>query len=221
MHRSFGHSKLVRLLDAWTPVPSAAGGADIAEQASAWFGPLEAIRLQALNQSASADSRPARTTASGRAAQALAEDLQRVRGLLAKAIAQDPLALADVRAGDEDAGYAPWQQRHLDLQRQMAQMIDALRDHARQAVAQASPRLQPLAVLDEGLEQLFASRQQVLLPALPTLLERRYRQLKAAGQLADFGGNWRHALLAELDLRLEPVAGLLDALHNETEHTTT
>ena len=35
------------------------------------------------------------------------------------------------------------------------------------------------------------------------------------GWLASFANEWRNALLAELDLRLEPVAGLGDALRNE------
>jgi len=35
------------------------------------------------------------------------------------------------------------------------------------------------------------------------------------GWLASFATDWRNALLAELDLRLEPVAGLVDALRNE------
>ena len=52
-------------------------------------------------------------------------------------------------------------------------------------------------------------------------MERRFEQLahsNDAGWLEAFGKDWRLALLAELDLRLEPVAGLIDALNNELKY---
>jgi hypothetical protein len=121
-------------------------------------------------------------------------------------------------------------------------MVGALRDHVRQSVARVSARLRQLAVLDASLEELMAAREQALLPTTALLLERRFLQLRAAhrqvneiteeagaldsglrgndgggrpGWLATFANDWRNALLAELELRLEPVAGLVDALRNE------
>ena len=241
MHSTFGSSKLVRLLDPWTPVATETGSADIAERLSGWFGPLEAIRLQALNQSLSAAPESSRKQ-SAFSAQALAEDVQRVRGALAKAIAQDPLLAAGVRPDDPDRGYAPWHQRHLELQRQMAQMVEAVRDHVRNVIARVSPRLHRLATLDAGMQDLLAAREESLLPGTAALLERRYHQLKGAhrqacealgqpddpshwleagGWLAHFANDWRQALLAEVDLRLEPVCGLVDAMRNESETPTT
>jgi hypothetical protein len=238
-----GLSTLVRVLDPWAPVEAEAPGPDVAERMSQWFGPLDAIRLQAMHQAvvAAADERKS-SKAAPKQAPAVADDLQRVRGVLAKAISQDPLALAGLKPGDpEDAGYGPFHQRHIELQRQMGQMIGALRDHVRQAVARVSPRLRQLAVLDASLEELMAAREQALLPTTTLLLERRFSQLRAAhrqvneiteeagaldsrlrgndgerGWLATFTNDWHNALLAELDLRLEPVAGLVDALRNES-----
>jgi len=241
LHSTFGPSRLVRLLGAWTPVEADRSGMDFAERTSLWIGPLDAIRLQSAQQPvrprpASAARGPA---ARSQAIAALDEDVQRVRGVLAKAIAQDPLALANLKPSDPDFGYAPFRQRHLELQRQMEQMLTALRDHVRQKVAGRSPRLRPLAELDAALEDVLAVREQKLLPTAAALLERRFHQLRhahAKAQAADtpddpaqwarpggwlhaFGEDWRQALLAELELRLEPVAGLLDALRNEHEHT--
>lgn len=235
----FGPSRLVRQFTAWTPVETDAAGGDVAERLSRWIDPLAAIRLQAVIQSVQAadTAKPARRPRAP--ASDPIEDVQRVRGTLANAIAQDPLTLAGVRATDDDPGYGPWRQRHADLQRQMGQMVGALRDHLRHA-ANALPALRPLAVLDATFDSLLAERELALVATTSQLLERRYQQaraahlaeLKAAGQTADasawrkapwlaaFAQDWRQALLAELDLRLEPATGLAEALRNESGSPT-
>lgn len=231
----FGPSKLVRQFAAWTPVDADAAGGDVAERLSRWIDPLAAIRLQAVIQAAQAEGAPTGKRRAPARSSDPAEDVQRVRGTLAHAIAQDPLVLAGVRATDDDPGYGPWRQRHADLQRQMGQMLGALRDHLRHA-ANATPGLRPLAVLDATFDGLLAEREQALLATATQLLERRYQQaraahladLKAAGEtvdasawrkaawLAAFAQEWRQALLAELELRLEPATGLAEALRNES-----
>ncbi|AMO22465.1 DUF3348 domain-containing protein [Ramlibacter solisilvae] len=214
MRSSFGSSRLVRLLGEGVPVAEAPG-MDFAERLSLWLNAFDAIGLQSAHQAirsldAAAGTVAVRASRSGD----LADDLQRVRSVLAKAIAQDPLAMAATAPGDEPA-YLPYQQRHLELQRQMEQMVGALRDHARQAVCRASPRLRRLAALDAALEQVLARREQETLPAAIALLKRRFEQLRSAGTTDAFAGEWRQALLAELELRLEPVTGLIEALRNE------
>jgi hypothetical protein len=98
----------------------------------------------------------------------------------------------------------------------MEQAIASLRDRVRQTLSRVSPRLRQLAALDAVLEQVIAPREQVLLPTASTLMARRFGQLRATeGGLDGFANDWREALLSELDLRLEPVAGLADALRNE------
>ncbi|WP_167772841.1 DUF3348 family protein [Ramlibacter humi] len=229
MQSTFGSSNLVRRLAPWGPT-EAEPGLGVAERLAAWVGPLQAIQLQAVNQ---AVGTPAAGSKPGAKAD-LTGDVQRVRGVLASAIAKDPLALAGIKPGDtEDHGYGPWQQRHIELQRQMGQMCGALRDHARQTVSRASPRLRQLATLDAAFEQLLADREAALLPQTLSHLERRYKALRAAhratceatgqpddparwrapgGWLRTFSDDWRQVLLAELDLRLEAVTGLAEAL---------
>lgn len=196
-------------------MPAAAGGADFAERLSLWLNAFEAIGLQGNLQSirAMATAPAARPGVRRLRAGDVAGDLQRLRAEITGAIAQD---VPDATA---EAGYAPWQQRHLELQRQMAQSIAALRDEVRRAISATSPRLRQLAALDTALEQVIAAREQQLLQALPTLLERRFQQRRDedAG-LAPFAQDWRDALRAELELRLEPVAGLVDALNTESKH---
>jgi hypothetical protein len=102
----------------------------------------------------------------------------------------------------------------------------------------ASTRLRLLAALDEALDRILTARERQLLATLPSLLERRFQQLLAAHQraLLDSGqadepllwmqpGGWlaifceelQAMLIAELDLRLQPTLGLIEALHNEAD----
>lgn len=247
MRSSFSSSPLVRLLGDRAPAPAEPSGMDVAERLSLWVNAFDAIRLQAAHQ-AIAGLRAAPPVRGGRAprAQALAEDVQRVRSVMANAIAQEPepvvetahtaadlrrLARAAARpAGAEaDASYAPWRQRHLELQRQMDLMIPPLRDHVRQALSQASPRLRQLAALDAAMEQVIGPREQKLLPGIAERMERRFTQLREtregddpaawrapAGWLARFAAEWRQLLAAELDLRLQPVTGLVEAAAKES-----
>lgn len=222
LRSDFSSSRLVRLLGDWAPVDVEASGMDFAERLGLWLNAFDAIGLQAAHQSIKAiktaapgkppDARPVR-------AEAIEEDFQRVRAALAHAIARDPMPLAG--ATPADASYSPYHQRHLELQRQMEQMIGPLRDHVRQALGRVSPRLRQLAALDAVLEQVLAPREQMLLPTVPALIERRFEQLRLAqaGEWLDvFVKDWRQALLAELDLRLEPMAGLIEALSNELKN---
>ncbi len=139
-------------------------------------------------------------------------------------------------ATEPDAGYKPYHQRYLDQQRHMALRIDALRAHVRQAIAKASPQLGQLAAFDAVLEQMLGGREQKLLSTVPVLLERRFEHLRkthqlglAAAQQQDDPALWRQpggwpdvfgqelqdVLLAELEVRLQPVVGLIEAFGNE------
>jgi hypothetical protein len=126
--------------------------------------------------------------------------------------------------------YAAFRQRHLDLQRQMDWMVPPLRVQVREAVAVVSPSLRQLAALDAVWEQLLAGREQKLLATIPALLKHRFEQLRTAqpqqdapalwrqlgGWLDKFGKEQQAVMLAELDLRLEPVMGLVEAFQRET-----
>jgi hypothetical protein len=190
-----------------------ASGMDFAERLSLWVNAFDAIRLQAVHQ-AIQSSEPVRASAAASPqARSLAEHFQQVRTALASAIAQD---LPDAAEAAE-AGYAPYQRRHLELQRRMELMTGPLREHVRHALARASTRMRQLAVLDAALEQVLAPREQALLASVAARLQARFEQRRQDGALDGFINDWRQALLAELDLRLEPVAGLVDALSHASD----
>jgi hypothetical protein len=231
---TFTPSPLLRLLGESASVE--AGGMDFAERLALWLNAFDAIRLQSVHQALGpvATQAPRQAQSLARQAEALGQDLQRVRGALAHAIAHDPVELARLapallpRRGARDApaqpepaeaSYKPYRERHLELQRQMDMMIAPLREHVRQALARASTRLRQLAVLDATLEEVMARREQAVLPAAPALLEPRFRQLRQSEDPAwrqVFEQHWRDTLLAEVDLRLQPVTGLVEALRNES-----
>jgi hypothetical protein len=213
---------------------------DVAERLGLWLNAFDAIKLQSAQQLRRPPTGRARP-APRQALRELEQQMQRVRAALAHAIAQDPVAWAG--ADPVHPGLVPFARRHAELQRHMEQMIGPLREQARLSLASACPRLQPLAALDEVMQQVLAAREQPLLAGLQGLLAQRFAQLQAAAaqvapqevdaleptdpprpdpaaQAADHGlqafrQDWRDALLAELDLRLEPVAGLLAALNKE------
>ena len=132
--------------------------------------------------------------------------------------------------------YTPFHRFFLALQREMDAAVGSLRAKVRQTLATASPALGQLVALDAALAQILADRERRLLATVPALLEKRFAQLFKAHQqaLADAGqvddpaawmrpGAWlanfrdelRAVLLAELDLRLQPVMGLIETFGNE------
>lgn len=242
MRTTFCSSNLVRLLGEWVPAAPDAPGMDFAERLSLQLNPLDAIALQAVNQHVRGRRAAARATPPA-LARRLREDLERARGTLAHAIAQEvepflevPLPGRGKRAelpSPADAAWSGYQHRHAALQRQMDQMVAAVRDHVRQSLAGGSPRLQRLAALDATLEKVLAARDQAALPRIPRLLQRRFEQLRKAHETADgdpaswsrpggwlhaFAQEWRQVLLAERDLRLDPVAGLVEAAATDPDN---
>lgn len=160
----------------------------------------------------------------------------------AKVAAPKPLrARADntpVEAPDPqiEADYSAHGPRYLDLKKQMDTQLLALRVQVRHGLALGSPALQQLAALDGVMEQMLGAHEQRLWASLPGHLERRlaHRHHKHLAVLQNSGvaddplrwrqpGGWLWAfeqdlqalLIAELQVRLLPIKGLLEAAHNE------
>ena len=145
-----------------------------------------------------------------------------------------PFPLPQSRASAADVSsppdFTPYHRYYLAHQREMTNTLTALRTQARKALAAQSPAGRQLAGLDAVFEKSLAARESTLLANVPILLgkcyEQRYTEHRAA--LADEDdpatwtqpGSWLEAfcndakrlLLAELDLRLKLVSGLVAAL---------
>lgn len=137
---------------------------------------------------------------------------------------------------EKAADFAPYHRYYLAHQRDMAVRIGPLRGTVRAALQGQSASLGRLAALDAVMDQALAARERDLLATVPVLLGRRFEQgydvhratlaetqtaddvarwMQPGGWLAEFCREMQSVLLAELDLRLQPIAGLIAALDDE------
>lgn len=232
-----------------TSVDVAASRQDVAERLGLWLDVFDGITLHAAHQSIKTLDEDKPSDAPLTKSSALEEEFHKVRTALVKTITTSselPASGKRVRnlvpqpeaAATTDAGYAPYHQRYLDQQRQMALRIDALRAYVRQAIAKVSPQLGQLAGFDAVMDQMLGGREKKLLATVPVLLERRFGHLRKTHQLAlvaaqqqddpalwaqpggwldVFGKELQEVLLAELEVRMQPVVGLIEAFSNEVK----
>ncbi|MFZ4288134.1 DUF3348 family protein [Variovorax sp. HJSM1_2] len=128
-------------------------------------------------------------------------------------------AAAAMAAPQPVVDFALHRQRYLDQQRKMELMIGPLRAHAQQTLSAASSALRQLAALDAMWQQMLEVREQKLLANLPAMLKQRFEQLRKTNADAASPASWvesfeaelQEVLLAELDTRLQPVLGLIEA----------
>jgi hypothetical protein len=118
--------------------------------------------------------------------------------------------------------FATYRQRYSACQLAMETQIVPLRRRLRSTLADRSAALAKLAELDIVMEQVVGAQERALLATVAGRLEPRFDRLRstqdaaaAAGPpgpwLAQFHQEMRGLLLAELDLRLQPLEGLLEA----------
>lgn len=134
--------------------------------------------------------------------------------------------------------FEPYRRFYAGHQRQMENSLRLLRAQVRSQLSQSTPALQQLATLDAAFEQILSEREAVLLGKVSKLHEKRFAQAlklhlkqQAEAALADTPQTthighltaWlmplrqalRTSLLAELDTRLQPTLGLLEAFTQE------
>lgn len=221
----------IRLLARLTAVDTGPSGPSLPDRLSRWLDWTHAIAL-----STALDGRPPAPPEGVPAFGSAEEDeCARVRAVLVKAIegARElvPSASRPVGQVDVPADYAPFRQRYLTLQRSMQAATGQLRGRLRDMLAQGSPTMARLAEVDAVMEMALSPREQKLLSSVPALLSDHFDRLRrsaqasptdteavearpvpAEGWLDAFRGDMRSVLLAELDVRFQPVEGLLAAL---------
>lgn len=248
-HTSFNRSPLVRLLASLEIATVADSAQTFAETFSHWVAWTDAIALSGaldneVRRSEVAASASARTGAMAAARQ----DIRRIRKELLDAIALDSMFAADKPRNTDSPLASPgpdlvelplYRRRYQAHQRSMEQRIGALRARVRAVAATASPDLHRLAALDAVLDAALFAHQRRVLSLVPVLLERRFKawakaprvpdsqpgdvQQGDAGALdgmPDLRQTMREVLLAELDIRLQPVEGMMLAIGNTTTGQT-
>jgi len=227
LRSNFNRPALVRQLAGFLPegAPALADAhrQDLAERLGQWLNVADAITLSSAHPSIAAlGARAAQQSVrASAAAEALPAELERVRATLTRSITtRDPKHRPD--PNDLDTEFALFHQRHQDQQRRMEMSVTALREHVRQTLAKGAPRLAQLAALDAVMDQMLGGREQRLLAALPSHLKARFKSLRQAAAASDSPGDlcWlprfeaelEQTLLAELEHRLQPVVGMIEAL---------
>jgi hypothetical protein len=209
---------LARLADVETPECKQA----FADRLSQWLDWTNAISLSnALSGSLTgAANVPSRSSASPSAEEV---DCARVRAALAKAIAEDARAASMEMTAD----FSPHRRRYFARQQAIETSIGPLRARLRARLAAASPAMAQLAAVDGVMEQTLGAHERTLLSSVPVLLQGYFERLRQADLATSrepgrgvTEGKWpevfckdmQDVLLAELDIRFQPVDGLLDAL---------
>ena len=142
------------------------------------------------------------------------------------------LSAAERQRAASFAEFPAYRQRYATSQQTMDTAISALRTRLRGQLAAQSPDTARLASVDTVMERVMGARERTLLASVPNLLEGHFVRLRDTEQAAMAAprvpgspplapaGTWldtfhrdmQSILLAELDIRLEPIEGLIAAL---------
>lgn len=142
---------------------------------------------------------------------------------------------AAASAGDApDYDFAAYRRSFAAQQRTMEERIRALRGVVRAVAADHSPAFCQLAALDAAMDTALAVHQRRVTANVPMLLEKRFKgtsrplqgtatqqqgvPVMAPGKPpAAYGRTLQAVLLAEMEVRLQPVAGMIDALRADVQ----
>jgi hypothetical protein len=241
----FHSSHLVRTLSEWSLVDARAPGAAFAEKLGQWVDIAGAIALRTTHTAGTDTAAAVSAAQPSHAALAahVAKVRGAVEATLATAMTPGqskgrnslPLPKADLPV-ELASAFEPYRRFYLAQQREMDLKTVPLRAKVREALATASPALRQLAAMDAALGQILAERESRLLATVPNQLEKRFKHLrsvhlqtleqtqkedqiahwmKPGAWLARFCQELHSVLLAELDVRLQPTLGLLEALQHD------
>jgi len=227
----FSGPQLSRLLARLADVDAPESGESLSGRLSQWLGWTDAIALSAALNPQPWEAPLRAQPAVGAEERACAH----VRASLAAAITGDRSTesrrpgpgRAPVPPAPAAVDFAACRQHYLFLQQTMEREIAGLRHRLRTALAARAPGMNGLAQVDAVMERVLGAREQTLLAGVPVLLEAHFGRLRQAGEatpaeaspaarpdpwLRAFQSDMQAVLLAELDLRFQPIDALLAAL---------
>lgn len=238
---SFNSSSLVRLLASLDVVPAADLTPTFAERLSHWVAWTDAISLSsALGAAAAADVQSGASARVASAVAQLARLRKDLTELVARDTILSganwgpsrPGAVLPGAAGNGDTAdfdFAAYRRSYGAQQRTMEERIGALRAVVRAIAAEHSPALGQLAALDAAMDTALGVHQRRATANVLVLLEKRFKLAQRALHIvptqqgaapasaqakppAGYGQSLQAALLAEMEVRLQPVEGMIDAL---------
>lgn len=239
-------STLLRFLTEKGLVGAAVSPGDVGQRLGDWLDFRHAIALQRfIGAVDDPNSQSARATARVDAA-VLRQRFAQVRATLEQSIVQGTVPAPGLprihlpqteleQPIDPKTAFDPFRRYCVGHQRQMENIIRSLRAQLRGMLDKGATPHKQLATLDAIFENVLLEREARLLAHIPAQFEKRFnkalklhiKQLLAAAEADDPAPRsslWltplyedlRAALLAELDLRLQPVLGLIEALTQDT-----
>lgn len=123
--------------------------------------------------------------------------------------------------GEEPLVFDPYRRFYASHQRDMEREVTHLQSYIRDAVGGRSKRLAQLVALDMAMGEALLSHRRKQFAALPGILEPRFVSLQSDENdnwLTQFKQDMQELLLAELEVRLQPVLGLVEALTEDEEN---
>lgn len=235
-------SPLLSLLEQWgMAVPESAHKRDVAQRLSPWVKALEADRLNA-SLTAIEQCGPAFGVVDG-----LDDETQKTLKVLVQHEQAELAALIEHRVAQAMGAARPVGQRqpmsakalkwmgaggataidpgaptrlYFSVQKTLDQRLVGLRQRVRQQLMEGPMRLRQLAALDGVMEQWMAPREQRLWPVLPNHLPLpdAADHPEPADRMAQAWQQAQTLLLTELNLRLEPIWGLVEAAQSAQSH---
>lgn len=235
-------SELLRFLASQGLADAAWDTGDVGQRLGDWLDFRQAIALQAFIGSVDeGTARPVRATARVDA-DVLRQRFAQVRSALEQSILTGSVPAPGLTRIEQPAielphpidartAFDPFRRYCVGHQRQMDSVIRSLRAQLRGMLDKGHLAHRQLAALDAMFDKVLSPRETRLLGQLPAEFEKRFakalrahlKQLTQAAETdtpAPLAAPWlmplvedlRTALLAELDLRLQPVLGLMEAL---------
>ncbi|ABN87714.1 conserved hypothetical protein [Burkholderia pseudomallei 668] len=231
---------LARLAHADVP-PSGQSLSDRLSQWLAWTDAIALSSALSMSPpAAAAGARPAGDDPHGQGARVRASLAKAIARTGAFAAGRDGAARVAARGAPHDApaDFTLFRHDYLSMQQAMEIDIGELRGRLRQTMAAQTPALARLAALDATMERALVARERSLFASVPKLLGAYFERLREAGAKAHanaeadahaevarktaapaphawldaFRQDMQSVLLAELDIRFQPVDGLLAAL---------
>ncbi len=242
---NFNSSKLTRLLADLALVDAAESGNAFAEKLGLWVAFTDAIALRAAHdakpETSISEQNGERCDALEEFTRVKTQMMLATTNRHATSGVRSRIALPIPKVGvsyEDAVSFEPYRRYYLAHQRDMEQQIQSLRAKVRSLLGKTSPALRQLADLDAAFDTILSARESKLLSRLPSLLEQRFKQLLQVHQLAQvdihevdnpdlwmnpegwlsrFFSELQSVQLAELDMRLQPTEGLIEALKTEID----
>ena len=210
----------IRLIARLSRAPAPQPGGSLPDRLSRWLAWSHAIAL-----STALDGKlPEAPEDAPLFGSAVEDECVRARAQLAQAIVtgREPVAVpargGQVPAADAPPEYVVFRQRYLTMQRAMQAATGRLRGDLRDMLAGRSPDMGRLAEVDAVMERSLSPLEHGLLANVPILLAERFERLRrlapedSLAWVDVFRKDMQSVLLAELDVRFQPIEGLLAAL---------